>query len=236
MKRPAIPSTPNDPTGFFAALKENIEVITGRRGDTAIAQLKGDVTLSMVADRLNQVITVLQGDAKTREQVTDPTAGDISQAISQAAGVFTGMIVYLPVATAPAGWLECAGNLVLRATYPALWDYAQASGNIAADDGSWQSGQFSPGDGATTFRLPQLQGEFIRGWDNGRGVDSGRAIGTAQDDDFESHSHGISAGNGVSAAGSAQFQPAVANGIQSTLTGGTETRPRNVALMACIKY
>ncbi|WP_231679148.1 phage tail protein, partial [Ralstonia pseudosolanacearum] len=39
---------------------------------------------------------------------------------------------------------------------------------------------FGAGDGAATFNLPDLRGEFLRGWDDGRGVDSGRGIGTWQ--------------------------------------------------------
>ncbi|EPU2804899.1 phage tail protein, partial [Escherichia coli] len=33
-----------------------------------------------------------------------------------------------------------------------------------------------------TNKLPDLRGEFIRGWDDGRGVDTGRGILSAQGD------------------------------------------------------
>jgi microcystin-dependent protein len=151
-------------------------------------------------------------------------------------GVEVGSIVYVPANAAPTGYIKANGALVSRTTYAALWAYAQASGNLAASDGAWVAGKFSPGDGSTTFRIPDLRAEFIRGWDDGRGVDSGRAIGTAQADDLKAHTHtgGVSgsAGYTAGAASSAFVTPTVATGS----TGGTETRPRNIALLGCIKY
>ncbi|HDT2074787.1 phage tail protein [Enterobacter sp. CPE_E1241] len=90
--------------------------------------------------------------------------------------------------------------------------------------------------------LPEARGEFIRIWDDGRGVDSGRALLSAQSDDFKTHEHKFLGTNGsgsnvvfgtVSGA-----SPLYTNGISqpggSALPafqnpGGTETRPRNIA-------
>ncbi|WP_205756480.1 phage tail protein, partial [Lonsdalea iberica] len=63
-----------------------------------------------------------------------------------------------PSATVPAGWLQCNGATFTAAQYPKL---AQAY----------------PG-----LTLPDLRGEFIRGWDSGRGIDGGRALLAAQGD------------------------------------------------------
>lgn len=149
-----------------------------------------------------------------------------------------GSVVYFPANVAPTGFLKANGTLVSRSTYSSLWTFAQASGNISASDGAWSAGQFSPGDGSTTFRLPDLRGEFIRGFDDGRGVDSGRAIGTAQTDAFKSHTHSITTiADGQAAGGAEALHVRTSTGAFSTgATGGTETRPRNVALLACIKY
>lgn len=102
-----------------------------------------------------------------------------------------GQIVIAPGATAPPGTIALNGALLSRAVYAALWVYAQASGNLAASDAAWSSGQFSPGDGSATFRIPDARGVFIRGFDNGRGLDSGRALGSYQADMFASHAHGV---------------------------------------------
>ncbi|AJK46256.1 phage tail protein [Burkholderia plantarii] len=104
--------------------------------------------------------------------------------------------IYFEARSRPrAGHLVLDGALLLRKDYPALWSYAQESGALVSDanwhDDNW--GNFSDGDGATTFRVPELRGEHIRCWDNGRGVDSGRVCGSWQDSMNRSHSHGATA-------------------------------------------
>ena len=99
---------------------------------------------------------------------------------------------------------------------------------------------YGSGDGSTTFNLPDLRGEFIRGWDAGRGVDSGRTFGSFEADAFASHHHTWNFYQGGWNTGTTG-NTCVANN-QGTIdrntsdVGGTETRPRNVALLPCIKY
>ncbi|MQY50188.1 phage tail protein [Rhodocyclus gracilis] len=153
-----------------------------------------------------------------------------------ASGMPTGAIIYVPATTAPAGHIKANGALLSRAAYPALWAYAQASGNLADSDGAWQNGQFSPGDGSTTFRVPDLRAEFLRGFDDGRGIDAGRLIGSAQAGAIQSHSHTMPIQLVQCSSGNANMT-AISGGPTNTgATGGTETRPRNVAMLACIKY
>lgn len=95
------------------------------------------------------------------------------------------------------------------------------------------------GDGSTTFTIPDLRGEFPRGWDDARGVDSGRALGSWQADEFKSHKHDLTVRNATSSqfTGGGDIDSFKASETISTQnTGGAETRPRNVALLACIKY
>lgn len=186
-----------------------------------------------------------QGQKKTfiaalRTYIADllGTAGTpaAARAALGAEAVGTGQIFWVPANVAPAGSVKANGALLSRTTYAALYAYALASGNVAATDGAWVAGQFSPGDGATTFRIPDGRGEFIRGWDDARGVDSGRAIGTAQADEFKAHVHSGVPNSLYTVNGGAStnvFQNATGN---SGSTGGTETRPRNIALLACIKF
>ncbi|HDW5382780.1 TPA: tail fiber protein [Salmonella enterica subsp. enterica serovar Typhi] len=76
-----------------------------------------------------------------------------------------GVPVPWPSATLPEGWLKCNGAAFSSEMYPNL---AKAY---------------------PTNKLPDLRGEFIRGWDDGRGVDAGRALLRLQDDSFEAHRH-----------------------------------------------
>ena len=108
------------------------------------------------------------------------------------AAVPTGSLAWFPCATAPSGYVICNGQLLSRTGYAALYAFAVASGNISASDGTQTNGQFSPGDGSTTFRLPKLGGYFVRNLDSGNGIDPGRAIGTVQAGSNVSHTHAVS--------------------------------------------
>ncbi|HCP1285408.1 TPA: tail fiber protein [Escherichia coli] len=78
-----------------------------------------------------------------------------------------GVPVPWPSETPPTGWLKCNGAAFSAEEYPEL---AKAY---------------------PTNKLPDLRGEFIRGWDDGRGVDSGRTLLTNQEHAVISHNHGI---------------------------------------------
>jgi microcystin-dependent protein/ribosomal protein L12E/L44/L45/RPP1/RPP2 len=131
--------------------------------------------------------------------------------------------------TAPAGWLKANGAAVSRTTYADLF---AAIGTT-----------FGAGNGTTTFNLPDLRGEFPRGWDDGRGIDTGRAFGSAQGDLVIEHTHNITgftgASNGTPGAhfyNTNQFNTTGASTSVQAPAGGAETRPRNIALLAVIKF
>ena len=157
-----------------------------------------------------------------------------------------GAVIPFAMDAAPSGYLECSGAAVSRSTYSALFS---AIGTT-----------YGAGDGSSTFNLPNLRGEFIRGLDNGRGVDSNRAMGSFQD-------HGIPAMKGhiSDAHGQSRLQTFAQSGFTNVFDGvGTSSwrtsihavsgnyasimfdstnvipaadhvRPRNVAMMYCIK-
>lgn len=136
----------------------------------------------------------------------------------------TGTVIHVASAAAPTGFLKANGAAVSRTVYANLYS---AIGTT-----------YGPGDGSTTFNLPDLRGEFIRGLDDGRGVDAGRALGSAQGDAFKAHAHAVTqaiyvGGGGALAASPTNYTP---TNIPTNSVGGNETRPRNVALLACIKF
>ena len=141
-----------------------------------------------------------------------------------------GLIGDFAMATPPVGWLKCNGAAVSRVAYSNLFS---AIGTV-----------YGGGDGVNTFNLPDFRGEFRRGWDNGRGVDPGRALGSAQADELREHTHELW-GNDFDTNLFQQTAPGLFyddaerpaqddGSIQPT--GGAETRPRNIAVLTCIKY
>ena len=159
----------------------------------------------------------------------------------------SGAVMYFAGQTAPTGWLKANGAAVSRTLYAALF---QAVGTT-----------YGAGDGRTTFNLPDLRGEFIRGWDDGRGIDSGRALGSAQGDAIRNITGKIDSGKNGALQLFDYIEPTGAFGVEKSWkqwtsegNGGNdnipraitfdasrvvptapENRPRNIALLACIK-
>jgi microcystin-dependent protein len=172
-------------------------------------------------------------DSADADLAVDPDAAlrrDIGAAAIAAAvalAIPPGSVFWMAMDAAPTGYLECDGSAVSRTTYANLF------AKVAEVHGA--------GDGSTTFNLPDLRGEFIRGWDNARGVDTSRAFGSTQSDLLKAHTHTVtlvandvgSASAGVTSNTATSDTPATSATTSSN--GGAETRPRNVALMGCIK-
>jgi len=149
----------------------------------------------------------------------------------------TGDIRFSLSPTPQADEVKLNGAALSRTTYAGLWAWAQAN-SVVVTDAAWAAtswGAFSSGDLSTTFRVPDFRGEFPRFFDDGRGVDSGRVFGDGEADMFKSHVH---------ARGAIEMQlTAISTGgswsmatSDTASAGGTETRPRNIAVYAFIKF
>jgi len=158
----------------------------------------------------------------------------------------TGMIAPFGMSTAPTGWLECNGAAVSRTTYSSLFS------TVGTSHGT--------GDGASTFNVPDLRGEFIRGFDNGKGTDSGRTFASSQTDGIPRmrgqfgnvHGNARSFVQDVSGFtnpfvgdGSSSYRASIESSSGNfarvefdsarVITASDDVRPRNIALMYCIK-
>lgn len=142
-----------------------------------------------------------------------------------------GSIHVFATTVAPDGFLKANGAEVSRTAYENLFNKVGTFWGV--------------GDGSTTFNLPDLRGEFMRYWDDGRGIDSGRSFGSSQvattlsmvDDGANTSSRYLQSVSGadettVSSTTTARDFPANAT-YDRTLYS---VRPRNVALLAYIKY
>lgn len=159
-----------------------------------------------------------------------------------------GQVSFFARSSAPSGWLKANGGAISRTVYASLFS---TIGTL-----------FGAGDGFNTFNLPDLRGEFLRGLDDGRSADPGRSLGSFQGWQNAEHAH---TGQTDSAGGHQHTIPTFARngsangytgdgGTQRTYTsttdaagdhrhafttdaaGGNESRPRNIALLACVKY
>lgn len=205
-------------------------------------------TIAGVAELATQVEV---GDGTSQNTIVTPAT--LSRSLA-------GMVALFPGTSAPNGWIKLNGATGLsRTLYANLWAFALSSGNVAASDGARQDGQFGPGNGSSTFSLPDYRGNFVRGWADGRAVDTGRAIGTLQTDTIINHNHTVTStitttipvatAATVGTDTVARVQSLVADSTYANVTasavnvvgnpstgGGTETRPRNIAALYCIKY
>jgi microcystin-dependent protein len=195
---------------------------TPQENDYLLAERTGTLfryTIESIKDLFASIFVPLSGGTMTGPLVlVNSTPSTAATAASKgyvdataAATVLSGQIVMWGTSTVPSGWLECNGQST--AGYPNL---------------------------ITLFgtNLPDLRGEFIRGWDNGRGVDVDRVLLSAQAQSVQPHTHSYtitnstsSSGQGGAGTGSIPSQAGATTGS----TGTAETRPRNVALMFIVK-
>ena len=201
-------------------------------------------------------ITVNQQGRLTSASSSTIGTNDIDDNVITEAKVFgnngfvpTGAVFHFAASSIPSGYLKCNGDTI-----------PNGSGTVQG-----VTANFAALYALVGSTLPDLRGEFIRGLDDGRGVDNNRGIATAQGDQNRQHDHTATSTvtdpghrHGVSAArdiggntddGGAPDErvteqsfntSSATTGITVTTTmttdGGSEARPRNVALLACIKY
>ena len=138
-----------------------------------------------------------------------------------ASGVPVGTILAHAANTPPTGFLECNGSNISRSTYATLFSAISTT--------------FGVGDGSSTFALPDLRGQFIRGWANTGSADASRVFGSTQTDQNKNHTHTtdstsltggirkISEGFGAGGSATGVFTK-TADG-NNTITGSSSTSP-----------
>ncbi|HAM9877451.1 phage tail protein [Escherichia coli] len=170
---PALTGTPTAPTA--AQSVNNTQIATTAFVKSAIAAMVGSAPAAL--DTLNELAAALGNDPNFATTMLNALAGKqpLDNTLTNLSGKdVAGLLAYLglgegsalpvgvpvpwPSATPPTGWLKCNGAAFSAEEYPEL---AKAY---------------------PTNKLPDLRGEFIRGWDDGRGMDTGRAILSAQGD------------------------------------------------------
>ncbi|WP_168232303.1 phage tail protein [Pseudomonas veronii] len=215
------------------------EMAVGRTGVSAGSYA------NVTVDKYGRVIAGTNPTTLEGHGITDAyTKDQIAAMIAQASALPVGSTIGFPVDKVAPGFLELDGSVKSVATYPDL--------------ATFLGGAFNKGDeGAGNFRLPESRGEFLRGWDHGRGVDAGRAMGSYQLDAIQNivgtfaakavgntdplkptgpfaakDGTGISGGsNDAVAPGVEQFKFDASLAVRTS----TETRGRNFAVMWCIK-
>ncbi len=231
---PDLTGVPTAPTA--AQTTNNDQIATTAFVKAALAGLVGSSPAAL--DTLNELAAALGNDPNFATTMTNALAGKqpLDRTLTILSGkTAEGIVEYLglgagsalpvgvpvpwPSANPPSGWLKCNGARFDKSKLPKL---------------------------ATVYTsgvLPDLRGEFIRGWDNGRGVDAGRTLLSVQSHAYEEHSHRINISTGspgidntIGIVGSVTGnyveyidQPNDGEIMVIENTGGTETRPRNIA-------
>ena len=256
-------------TGVFTNSADDFSVVTGgtRRAhfDSNGITIRDRKALRL-RDTSNSNFVAIQAPSNVASDITltlpssDGNANDVLQSdgsgnLSFAAlpqAVPTGSVHMMATTTAPSGYLKCNGAAVSRTTYADLFAI------IGTTHGE--------GDGSSTFNVPDLRGEFVRGWDDGRGIDSGRSFASSQSDQNKQHNH--TATSTVTDPGhnhvyidqqahNEGYRPwkagdndcgqrdkntnnaftgiSVSTSVSVANDGGSEARPRNIAMMYVIK-
>ncbi|HDP1421465.1 phage tail-collar fiber domain-containing protein [Escherichia coli] len=182
LSSPALTGTPTAPTA--AQSVNNTQIATTAFVKSAIAAMVGSAPAAL--DTLNELAAALGNDPNFATTMLNALAGKqpLDNTLTNLSGKdVAGLLAYLglgegsalpvgvpvpwPSATPPTGWLKCNGAAFSAEEYPEL-------------------AKVYP-----TNKLPDLRGEFIRGWDDGRGIDTGRSILSIQGYATEDHAHGL---------------------------------------------
>jgi microcystin-dependent protein len=192
---------------------------------TSDAIAAGNTTLALVSGKM-KVGTITSNEMGVGAVTTNAIAdGAVTQAKASNMLIPAGAIMPFAMNGAPTGWLAADGTAVSRSTYATLFAAIATT--------------YGVGDGATTFNVPDLRGYFVRGTGtNSDGTVSG-TFAVKQADELKSHTHNLFLHNGTASGantGAARFGDFFGLGASPTQsTGGTETRPRNIAMFYCIK-
>lgn len=161
--------------------------------------------------------------------VFDGTDFVILDQLPSVAASEAGKVIFYAGSSAPTGYLKANGNAIpngVGTVQGITADFSTLYGILGTKYG-------------VLGTLPDMRGQFARGFDDARGLDTGRVLGSVQADDFKSHNHASNNGYFAGSSGSGIFGYANFNNggsLTTASTGGTETRPTNIALLACIKY
>jgi phage-related tail fiber protein len=235
---------------FWYETDTNILYIRSEANDAWVVVLNLDTALTSTNTELNQLAAITRGSllygnasgatARLAKGAASTVLTSDGTDIAWAApavpvGVPSGTVIYHAANTAPTSFLKANGAAVSRSTYSDLFTAVGTT--------------FGVGDGSSTFNVPDLRGEFMRGWDDSRNVDGSRAFGSAQADQMEQHNHidtnrplhvGYGFGSGAitvrSPADTQQGNVSSFLGNRGGTSNSSENRPRNVAMLACIKY
>ncbi|RCK29474.1 phage tail protein [Thalassospira lucentensis] len=197
-----------------------------------------------------EVLNVIQGagiwpDCDDKTQLLQAIESLITNGGSGGVGVVTGSeigsVSAFAMPTPPEGWLVCDGSVISRTEYADLF---------ATIGTLW-----GHGDQVSTFNLPDLRGEFVRGFDAGRGVDIARLFASQQDFAIENITgrfggSGLRDGNDIyegvfgdntnglpsNAPAASSYAPyGVDFDASRVVSTANETRPRNIAMTYAIK-
>lgn len=164
-------TAPDD--GGITTIRPNGVTGAGRWLRQAIAP-EGSIPLSQLASI--PTLTLLGNNTGGTAQVLPLTVAQVLTMLGITSAVIpAGSIIAFGALAAPAGWLICDGLAVSRATYAALFAVIGTT--------------FGNGDGSTTFNLPDMRGQFARGFDTSGSRDPGRTFGTTQASALQAHQH-----------------------------------------------
>ncbi|MFJ7143299.1 phage tail protein [Pseudomonas protegens] len=190
--------------------------------DQLLAAIKAIVRDSIPPEKIRSTLAEYGITDAYTKSVTY-TKAEIEALLKNMSALPVGAMVPFPKGAVPAGFLEVDGSVQSVATYPDLAAYLGTTFNTG-------------GEGTGNFRLPESRGEFLRGWDHGRGVDGGRIIGSYQLSENKSHTHSYKTKQtAMPQSGSTSVCWVGELDATTSASGGDESRPRNLAVMWCIK-
>lgn len=194
----------------------------------------------------DEIIAEFSGSKSGKDVVTYEDLQDLLKSYIDSMLPIGAIIEYSSEVVPTDNLMYAHGQAIKRSDYPELFSVIGT--------------RYGIGDGATTFNLPDKRGLFTREWDNGKGIDAGRSLGSKQEDLIEAHQHIYPYGEAYIADAPFGYteqkgfggvdapkdydnhmfytntgEPYLGNNPNPSGQIGSETRPKNIAMVSLIR-
>lgn len=210
---------------YLTDVTSNIQAQLDNKRSGTVTSVTGSAPIAVTNETTTPVISIAAATQSAAGIMSSADKTKLDGLVANS-GVPAGAVMAFAMTTAPTGWIAANGDTI-----------PNGPGTVQGKTADFSALYSLIG---TTYgpagKLPDLRGYFVRGnGTNSDGTESG-TFGAKQADEFKRHNHTVAIYNGSAREAGGGATILAGNSTTTSSEGGTETRPRNIAMLYCIKY